>query len=268
MRMKSSIPIAFSLLPFVAMFATPVVVAQSAEHVAAVKDALRAAYAISESDNGCPNATDDLFGWPKERLRRCDYAMRDKTLGHPRKAVVWLLEVTPETIARWIESACTKVQPALAHCFDRVLRSGRDNSGYMFAVTGNVIEDMEEKGAFKNYFFRNGMTVSVSQGVNGRGQELSIDAQAALAMTADEKILSIPSGKTRFWGTLPREFAARFPDAHAPNAVVTREQRLIWLELVRNEILTAVESSSNRLLEAWLCSNLRLLGHGLTCSAS
>ena len=132
--------------------------AQTTEHVAAAKSAFRAAYAFTRSTNEGTNAADDLFGWPKVRLRYCEYALADKVLGHDRKAVVWLLDVGPELLARWIENACAKVLPANEKCFDIVLKRGSENSGCMFAVTGNVIEDMQTKSVYKNYFFRNGMT--------------------------------------------------------------------------------------------------------------
>jgi hypothetical protein len=239
---------------------------QTAEHVAAVKTAYRAGYAITQSVNGCPRSTSNLFGWPQERLRYCEYAVRDTALGHDRKAVVWLLDVEPERVAQWIENACTKILPTDAPCFDIVLKSGRNNSGYMFPVTGNVVEDMKTKGVFKNYFFRNGMTASVKPGVNDGSEELSLDAQLTLAMIVDEGILNVPSGRTRFWSTLPKEFASRFPTAGAPSAVVTKEQRTKWLAIVRQEMLSAGDSSSNRLLEAWLCSNLQVLGSNFRCS--
>jgi hypothetical protein len=251
---------------FVSLLIAVNTVGQTAEHVAAVKTAYRAAYAITQSVNGCPKGTANLFGWPKERLRYCEYAVRDTALGHDRKAVVWLLDVQPERVAQWIENACTKVLPTDASCFDIVLKSGRNNSGYMFAVTGNVVEDMKIKGVFKNYFFRNGMTASVKRGVNDGSEELSLDAQLTLAMTVDEGILNVPSGRTRFWSTLPNQFASRFPTAGAPSDVVTKERRAQWLALVRQEMLTAVDSSSNRLLEAWLCSNLQVLGTEFRCS--
>jgi hypothetical protein len=239
--------------------------AQSTEHVTAVKTAFRAAYSITQSTNACPNAKDDIFGWPKERLHYCEYRQLDQRLGHARKAVVWLLDVRPELLAQWIEKACTKILPSNERCFDIVLKFGRDNSGYMFAVTGNVIEDMEVQGVFKNYFFRNGMTVSVRRGVNGGVEELNTDAQTTLAMTADENILTIPSGRARFWSTTPAEFASRFPNGGAPTTLSTKEQRTEWLALVRRETLNALDSSSNRLLEAWLCSNARLLGATAEC---
>jgi hypothetical protein len=252
---------------FVLLLTATKAVGQTAEHVTAVKAAYRAAYAITQSVNRCPAATANLFGWPKERLRYCEYVVRDTALGHDRKAVTWLLDVQPERVAQWIENVCTKVLPANATCFGIVLRSGRNNSGYMFAISGNVVEDMKIKGVFKNYFFRNGMTASVKRGVNDEGEELSLDAQISLAMTADEGILSIPSGRTRFWSTLPNEFASRFPTAGAPSDVATKERRTKWLSLVRQEMLNAVDSSSNRLLEAWLCSNLQVLGRNFRCSA-
>jgi len=225
--------------------------AQTAEHVAAVKTAFRSGYAVVNSTNDCPMADADLFGWPKARLRYCEYLKQD--LGRERNAVVWLLDIPPDVVARWIESACERVTPNTA-CFTRVLEAGRRNSGYMFAVTGNVIEDMQHLGDFKNYFFRNGMTVSVRHGINGSGQELTLETQLALAMIPDDDILAIRSGSTRYWGTTPAMFAARFPDAGLSAGLARKEQRIKWLMVVRQEMLHALDSPSNRLLEAWLCA--------------
>ena len=129
----------------------------------------------------------------------------------------------PERLAQWIEDACTKILPTNEECFNIVLQAGLDNSGYMFAVTANIIEDMETKGVFKNY--RNGMTVSVKRGINGGDADLSVDAQRILALTAEENIVQIPSGKTRFWSTLPRQFASRFPNAGVPASAATKKAR-------------------------------------------
>src|SRR5215469_13462350 len=55
------------------------------------------------------------------------------------------------------------------------------------------------------------------------------------------------------------KFASRFSSAGVPTTVATKEQRTKWLALVPKEMLNALDSS-NRLLEAWLCSNVQILG--------
>ena len=128
-------------------------VAQTAQHVTAVAHAQKSAHAVSDSTNGCPFVQSDMFGWPMALIQYCEYSQIDKGLGHPRKALAYLLAVKPETIARWIETACSRLAVQAPDCFDRVLGLGKDNSGYMFAISGNIVEDMGLPDHFKNYFF-------------------------------------------------------------------------------------------------------------------
>jgi hypothetical protein len=229
--------------------------AQTAEHAEDVRRAQRSAYAIESATNGCPVLDADLLGWPGKLVRHCEYAMRDTTLGHPRAAVAYLLDVKPEVIAQWIEGACARLSVQQASCFATVLNSGRQNSGYMFAVSGNIIEDMDGPGQFKNFFFRNGMTVSFGQGLNGSAVELPIDRQRALALSPNDQIVGIPSGMTRFWRTRPAQFRDHFPDLGAPSGVSSAADRTLWLGIVQKEILAALRTGRNRLLEADLCAN-------------
>jgi hypothetical protein len=113
--------------------------AQKPEHTKAVLDAQnKAAYAVNEKTNGCPFVDRDMFGWPKELVKYCEYAKRDKNLGHDRHAAAYLLDVKPEVIARWIESACSHLVNEPPGCFDKALTKGESNSGYMFAIGGNI----------------------------------------------------------------------------------------------------------------------------------
>lgn len=230
-------------------------VAASAAHVAAVENAVRAAYAIRSATNGCPFVESDLHGWPAARVRHCVYQQNDSGLGRPRVAVVYLLDVQPGEIARWIETACALVPADAEQCFARVLEEGRGNSGYMFPVAGNMIENMGGGRNFKNYIFRNGMTTSFRRHVNGGAEELSLEDQEALAAAADAAAIAVPTGLTRFWRTLPADFAERFPGVGAPANVSTPANRAAWLDLARTEMLAALDSDRNRLLEAWLCAH-------------
>ena len=218
-----------------------------------------ATYAITEATNGCPRLDTGLFGWPGALVRECVYAMRDTRLGHPRQAVAYLLDVRPETIALWIENACARLAEPQPRCLATVLHSGQANSGYMFAVSGNIVEDMEQPHEFKNFFFRNGMTTSFVRHLNGSEEELPLERQRTIALQPNGEVLAIPSGMTRFWRTTPGQFAARFPDAGAPVGLRRPADRQLWLGLVQKEMLTALQTGRNRLLEAYLCANAQSL---------
>src|SRR5262245_23083651 len=84
----------------------------SAEHVAAVIQAQKAAYAITDATNNCLPPGSDILGWPSALLRECVYSE-----GPPatrRTGYVVLIDVKPETIATWIETACAQVLPGVS----------------------------------------------------------------------------------------------------------------------------------------------------------
>src|ERR1043166_5566230 len=242
-----------------ALFAGFPALAQTSEHVTAVRTAQRAAYAISDASNDCPIIGADMFGWPGSRIRKCIY---DEG---PRKrrltGLVYLLDVSSEAIARWIETACANQLADASAGFATILKCGKLNSGMMFAVSGNVMENMDP-ATWKNYFFRNGMTVSFGGGENGLTKQVPLERQEALARMEDASIRSIPSGVTRFWRTLPRQFAARFPDAQAPTVLNSAAARQKWLDIAKAEFLAAIDNPTNRLLEAWVAAHPETLRRG------
>lgn len=250
-RLRQALP-GFAVALLIALSAPTSAGAQTAAHVTAVKNAQTSAYAISDATNGCPLVGADMFGWPGTLVRKCIYAEGPSSKRLP--GLVYLLDVTPEAIARWIETACTNQLPNVSACFATVLKCGRSNSGMMFAVSGNILENMNPT-TWKNYFFRNGMTVSMTGQPNGGTTAISLERQEELAQTPDSGIQTIPSGLTRFWRTLPKQFAARFPDAGAPVALNTPARRQKWLDLARAEFLAALGSPTNRLLEAWVAAH-------------
>src|SRR3954447_5027195 len=175
-----------------------------------------------------------MFGWPGSMIRKCIYAEgpREKRL----PGLVYLLAIPPDTIARWIEGSCARQLGGAAGCFRTVLTCGKLNSGMMLAISGNVLENMDPT-TWQNFFFRNGMTVSIGGQRNGTTTPIPLDQQEALARMADNQITSIPSGLTRFWRTRPRDSAALFPTSGAPTSLGTPAQRQKWLDLVKAEIL-------------------------------
>ena len=225
--------------------------AADADHVAAVEHAQRGAYAMSDSPDGCPPVGDDLLGWPGDKVRECTFSEGDGD--SQRTGVVYLLDVPAATIAGWIETTCANQLPGTAGCFTTVLRCAHENSGMMFPVSGNMMENMD--GPWTNWFFRNGMTVRMKGQANNSSTAIDIERQDELARADDSAILRIPSGMTRFWRTRPRNFAAKYPDGGAPDDLATAEHRAQWLDLARTEMLAALASPTNRLLEAWAAAH-------------
>jgi len=142
--MKRSLALAFIALVSVKAFA------QSSDHVNAVRHAQRSAYAVTDATNSCPTVGADILGWPGSLVRKCVYVEGVK----PRQmtGVVFLVDVKPEIVARWIETTCSSELRNTSGCFNTVLKCGQENSGMMFPISGDVMENMDPK-TWKNYFF-------------------------------------------------------------------------------------------------------------------
>jgi hypothetical protein len=225
-------------------------VAVDSGHIQSVKQAQKSAYVIFSSGSQCAPLGEDFQGWPGSSLLECSYSQGGL------QGITYLLDVKAATIATWIEKACDERLPGNGACFATVLACARANSGMMFAVSGNVIENRQ------NYFFRNGMTVAFKEAVNGSTQEVPLSVQKSLLVAPNGKIDRIKSGLTRFWRTLPLQMALAYPSAHAPSTVKTQAQRVAWLSLVQAEILAAQQNGKNRLLSAWLLAHKKTLGRG------
>lgn len=216
-----------------------------------------------EAINGCPVVSEELWGWPKNLLSYCIYK-DDSGL----KGSVYVLNIAPEVIARWIETSCSKALPGSNTCFTYVLACGKWNSSYIFPVSGNVIEDGT------NFFFRNGITVNPlydGKTWNWTRTQLDIDnIQNPIAMLSDSEVAQphdkpspMPSGLARFWRTLPAHFAKTFEGSGAPMEVSAKgedKERQKWLDIVRNEVLGALNSPEDRLLMAYLAAHPQTIG--------
>lgn len=238
--------------PVEALPATP-------EHIAAVQNAQKAAYAISHASNGCPAVGADMLGWPGNLVHRCVYT--EGAADDRRTGVVYLLEVEPDVITQWIEASCKKQLPDVSGCFDTVLKCGKENSGLMFPISGNMMENMNYS-PWKNYFFRNGMTVEIDNVPNATTEQIPIDRQDALSRMPDSAVTRIPSGLLRFWRTLPSQFAQRYPNVGVMPVLDSQAAQQKWLDVARTEFLNALKSPTNRLLEAWVAAHPKTLGSG------
>ncbi|UCI19918.1 glucosaminidase domain-containing protein [Mesorhizobium sp. B2-1-8] len=229
-------------------------------HLAAVKKAQLASYAITQATNDCPSPAADMFGWPAKKLKACDYKVGPKA--SPRTAHVVLLDVPPEQTVAWIETACSKQLQGLSGCFDVLVKCAQNNSGMMIPVSGNMMEDMDGVH-WKNYFFRNGMTVTFETQGNGGTDQIDSAKQNDLTTMPDSAIKSIPSGVTRFWRTKSQQFAKQFPNQGAPANLKSPAERQQWLDTAKQELLNALSNPENRLLTAWVGAHPKTLAKGV-----
>ncbi|BCG73348.1 hypothetical protein MesoLj113a_45060 [Mesorhizobium sp. 113-1-2] len=229
------------------------------DHLAAVKKAQLASYAMTRATNNCPSPDTDLLGWPAQKLKACDYKVGSKA--KPRSAHVVLLDVPSERTVAWIETACAKQLPGLSGCFEVLLGCAKGNSGMMVPVSGNMMEDMDGV-RWKNYFFRNGMTVTFESQENGGTNQISDARQIDLTKMPDSAVKSIPSGVTRFWRTTSQQFAKQFPTEGAPASLKTAAERQQWLDVAKKELLDALSKPENRLLTAWVAAHPKTLAKG------
>ncbi len=146
-------------------------------------------------------------------------------------------------------------------CFATVLKCGEENSGLMFPISGDMMENMNFS-PWKNYFFRNGMTVEIEHEPNATTYQIPITRQEALAHLPNGDVTSIPSGLLRFWRTLPRQFAERYPNAGVMSNVNSHAAQQEWLNVARREFLAALKSPTNRLLSAWMAAHPETLRAG------
>lgn len=108
--------------------------------------------------------TDSLPGW--EGLPSgCTNTVRDPTSGpgQPKKGKVYLLNPSPEKLARWIATACWKARGSLEYRYtDKLLRWIRSQSGGQFPVRASSTRPCTSPGRYDPYVFKDGVTVYVA----------------------------------------------------------------------------------------------------------
>ncbi len=214
-------------------------VAQTAEHAAAVK----AAFDKSPVRTGaCAPVSEDFMGWPALLVQRCEYA----------QGVAYVLDVKPETMAKWIETGCAAHMSGVAACFDRMVKCAVEKSNATFVIGGNLAA--ERKGAVTNLFYRNGVVIAAPP--NGKTEPVPAAEQEKLARLPESAIEAMPGGgAVAFWHTQPFQFAVKAIDLGVPAEMNTPDRRQKWLEVIRAEMQAALKSDANRFLSGWMTAH-------------
>lgn len=216
--------------------------AQSPEHVAAAKATLEK----SPLRANCAPVEEDFLGWPANLVQRCEYQYEDMP------GLAYVLDVKPETLARWVEAGCSALMVGASHCFDRALKCAFDSTGVAFVLGGNLIA--ARKGVRQNRFYRNGVAIVAPN--SGAPGAVPIAEQEQIAHIAEKDVSGmLDRGGVAFWDTMPYHFAVKAIDLGVPAEMNTPDRRAKWLEIVRVEMLKALESPENRFLSGWMSAH-------------
>ncbi|WP_457795602.1 hypothetical protein [Methylocystis sp. S23] len=213
--------------------------AQTAEHVAAVKAAMDKSPVRAGS---CAPVSEDFLGWPAALAQRCEYP----------QGVAYILDVAPETMAKWIETGCNAHMSGVAACFDRMVKCAVEKSSATFVIGGNLAA--ERKGAVTNMFFRNGVVIATPH--NGKPDAVPVAEQEKLAKTPESAVEAMQGGgAVAFWHTMPFQFAVKAIDLGVPAEMNTPDRRQKWLEIIRAEMQAALKADGNRFLSGWMTAH-------------
>lgn len=217
--------------------------AQTADHVAAA----RAAQEKSPARGGaCAPVGEDFLGWPADLVQRCEYKAGETP------AIAYVLDVKPETLAKWVETACETNMKGVGACYDLVLRCAVEKSDATFVIGGNLVST--RKGAATNMFYRNG--VAIGAPANGTPAAVPAEEQEKLARLEEAKVEVLPMrGVVAFWGVAPVDIATKAIELGVPSELNTPDRRVRWLEIVRSEMLAAMGKADNRMLSGWVHSH-------------
>lgn len=200
--------------------------------------------------------SDTLPGWEGYPVRL--YAYRtgtDTRTGAPKRGLVWLLNPSPERLARWIATTCLDVKGSLDRRYtDKLLGWIRAQSGGQFPVRGVVYEAMYEAGRYEPYVFKDGVTVYVADSAMYPPDGHCTPEQLAFYLRLTDADLKPSTGRyARICSTTREQYRAAGGTAEVGSG---GDRRIEWLRVVRELYQQAWESDRNALMIAWARENL------------
>lgn len=201
--------------------------------------------------------TDSLPGWEGLPVKLYEYRTGpDIRTGQPKKGKVYLLNPSPERLARWIATACWKARGSLEYRYtDKLLRWIRNQSGGQFPVRGVVYEAMYEPGRYDPYVFKDGVTVYVADPNRMSADGHCTDEQLEFYLRLTDADLKPYTGRyARIASTTREQYRAAGGTERVGDS--DRDRRIEWLNVVRRLYRQAWESDENRLITAWAEANL------------
>ena len=200
----------------------------------------------------------EIPGWEGYPVQLWEYHTgKDIYLGEPKKGLVYMLNPSPEQLARWIVNAVYDAKGALnPNDIEKTCSFIQWQSGAQFPVRGVVYEDMYTAGFYEPYVFKDGVTVYVADSTWLTREKHPNDAMLQYYLTLTNDQLRPNTGRYARICSTPREMYY----AAGGKADVGRsddgERSQAWLDEVGRLYREAWNSDRNFLIYAWAKANL------------
>lgn len=197
-------------------------------------------------------------GWEGYPVQLWEYHTgTDIYLNAPKRGLVYMLNPSPEKLARWIVNAVFDATGALdPGDIEKTCAFIQWQSGAQFPVRGVVYEDMYTAGFYEPYVFKDGVTVYVADSTWLTAEKHPTDAMLQYYLTLTDEQIRPNTGRFARISSTTREMYY----AAAGKAEVGRsddgERSRAWLAEVGRLYREAWNSDKNFLIYAWAKANL------------
>ena len=200
----------------------------------------------------------DLPGWEGYPVQLWEYHTGEDIYLHaPKKGLVYLLDPSPEQLARWVVNAVFdstgELEPAK---IEQLCAFIQWQSGAQFPVSGVVYEDMYTAGFYEPYVFKDGVTVYVADSTWLTRDKHPNDEMLQYYLTVTNDQLKPNTGRFARISSTTREmyYAAggKADVGHSDDG----QRSQAWLSEVGRLYREAWNSDKNFLIYAWAKANL------------
>lgn len=203
---------------------------------------------------------EDIPGWEGYPVELYEYYTgEDVYLGVPKKGLVYLLDPSPEKMAKWIVNAIYDATGELKYEDIEKLRTYiKWQSGGQFPVKGVVYEAMYTPGFYEPYVFKDGVTVYIADDDMRADDKTCTEEQLQFYLTMDNSALKPYTGRYARICSTTREMYYEAGGTDEVGLSDTPETRsLKWLDTVAELYKQAWNSDHNFLFDAWARYNFK-----------
>ena len=201
---------------------------------------------------------DDLPDWEGYPVQLYEYYTgRDIYLGEPKRGLVYLLNPSPEQLARWVVNAVYDATGRLDPAdIEKLCAFIQWQSGAQFPVSGVVYEDMYTAGFYEPYVFKDGVTVYVADSTYLTREKHPTDEMLEYYLTLTNDQLRPNTGRYARISSTTREMYYAAGGTAEVGHSDDGERSQAWLAEVGRLYREAWGSDKNFLIYAWAKANL------------
>lgn len=201
---------------------------------------------------------EDLPNWEGYPVQLYEYYTgRDIYLGEPKRGLVYLLDPSPEKLAKWVVNAVFDATGALDPAdIEKLCAFIQWQSGAQFPVSGVVYEDMYTAGFYEPYVFKDGVTVYVADSTWLTPDKHPTDEMLEYYLTLTDDQLRPNTGRFARISSTTREMYYAAGGTAEVGRSDDGERSQAWLAEVRRLYREAWNADKNFLIYAWAKANL------------